>query len=163
MRLIPVLFILLLYTFWGCSTTKKFQELQTNCCKNISNSFEEGRSIAGSLDKTILTVVLTNTEQNFLTDNTCQVFGLTEKKDKAYLKIIERDFIIVKLSPSQFKQEIADTLFHYQYAKEFVDDALASEKSFIFISNPQNPSVYGPTHLHVKEQVKDLIWVQFGP
>lgn len=89
--------------------------------------------------------------------------GLTEKKDRTYLNIIERDFVIVKLSPLQFRNEIDDSMFDYKFAKEFVDDALESEESFAFISNPQNPIVYGPTSLNEKEQLKDLIWVKFGP
>ena len=137
--------------------------MNDSCCSEFSNSFEDGILLADSLNKTLLTIVLSPEDSKYFEDHNCDVFNFQERQDKSYLEIICRDFSIVKLELEMFREQIPDSLFYYQRAKDFTKEALLNDSSFIFISSPGSPSVYGPTYLNDKEGVKDLIWVQFGP
>ena len=152
-----------LVLFFGCSSAEKLMELNANCCNEFATSFDEGILLADSLDKTILTIILSEDDSKYLDARTCDVFNFREKEYKLNLERICDDFTLVKLKSASFRDQFHDSLFYYQGAIDFVDEAFLRDSSFIFISSPLSPTVYGPTYLNDKEGVEDLIYIKFGP
>lgn len=150
----------LLFLCFGCTTFEQIIELNATCCQDVSYSFEES---CKESEKTLLTVVLSTEDMHYYNDPSCLLFNLQEKEDKRYLDILNHDFSIVKLDYQAFENQVHDSLIYYDLAQELVDEALSNKRSFVFISTPSAPTVYGPTYLDDKEGVKDLLWVKFGP
>jgi len=155
-------YLILIITLIGC-TSSKIISTESFFEEKTYYSLEEGIKYAQSSDKYIFIAVFEDNDRLSYSKSVGKVLNFYLPDDKMYMKILYRDFVIVKTYRNQLRSYLGNMANKDQKVASLQSFNEIELKSFVFISAPNYFSIYSPEKFGDKEELRDMIWVKMGP
>jgi hypothetical protein len=157
MRYLTILLIL------SSCAVRKNKPAEDFCCQNICHEMSDGIRIADSMDRFLFVIVYNEKDSSIYNNSIPEVLNYSVRKDKNYLKVLNNNYVVVKLYQEQLNSFVT-TLDDYEHVDDYLKTVQENESnSYVFISWFEVLSVYNPTLLEDKANITDLILVKMGP
>ena len=155
-------YLLILFFLSSCSFKGINSQPETYCDQAFTD-LQKGRVSSYAKDRSLFVMVFDEGDQASFDQPLRETLNFTAKKDKPYLKILRKDFVIVKIFRPELDRylEKAENKEEDGYCQSFADKY--KHGCFAFISTPEVFCVYSPTKFSDKEGLEDMLWVKFGP